>query len=39
MFLLVLGVDQNIIYEYYHKFIEIWHKDLVHEVHEDRWCM
>jgi hypothetical protein len=35
----IFRIDQNIIDEYYDKFIELWHKDRVHEIHEICWCV
>ncbi|GJR87220.1 putative reverse transcriptase domain-containing protein [Tanacetum coccineum] len=32
--MLTLGVDENIIDEHYHKFIQVWFAHTVHEIHE-----
>jgi hypothetical protein len=34
MFLFVFGIDQDIIDENNDKFVELWHENRVHEVHE-----
>jgi hypothetical protein len=33
IFLFILGVDENVIYEHYHELIQILHKHFVHQLH------
>jgi hypothetical protein len=33
MFLVVFGIDQDIIDEDNDKFVELWHENRVHEIH------
>jgi hypothetical protein len=39
MLLFVLGIDQDVIDENHHKFIQFSHEDWVHEVHEVGRCI
>jgi hypothetical protein len=39
MFFFVLGINQDIINKDYHKLVQVRHKDLVHEIHENGWCI
>jgi hypothetical protein len=39
MFLLTLGVDQNVVDVAYDKLIQLFHEYLVHEVHEETRCV
>jgi hypothetical protein len=34
MFLLIVGEYQNIVNEHYHTFVQLFHEDFVHQVHE-----
>jgi hypothetical protein len=37
MFLLILGIYKNIIYEHYYELVEVVHEHTVHQVHEVSW--
>ena len=37
MLLFILRINQDIIYEYYYKFIQEWREYLIHQVHENCW--
>jgi hypothetical protein len=37
MFFLRLGEYEDVVNEYYNKFIQIFHKHLIHEIHEIGW--
>jgi hypothetical protein len=39
MFFFVFRIDQDIIDEYYHKLVQVGHKDLIHEVHGNCRCI
>jgi hypothetical protein len=37
MFVLLFGIDQNIIDEDHYEFVQLRHKYVVHEIHEVGW--
>ena len=39
MFLLTLGIDENVVNEDYDKFVQIGFAHSVQEIHENRWCV
>ena len=39
VFFLCFGVDQNVINEDDYKFVQLWHEEGVHQIHEMSWCI
>jgi hypothetical protein len=39
MFSIILGINQNVIDEYHDELIKIFHKHIVHHIHEVDWCI
>jgi hypothetical protein len=38
MFFFGLGVNQNVVDKYHNKLIQVFHKHLIHEIHEIGWA-
>jgi len=39
MLLLILGVNEDVIYEHHHKLVQIGAENPVDIIHEDRWSI
>jgi hypothetical protein len=39
MFIFILGEYQDVVEEHYHKLVQIFHEDFVHQVHEVGRCI
>jgi hypothetical protein len=37
MFSIIFGINQNFIGEYHNKFVNIFHENLIHYIHEVDW--
>jgi hypothetical protein len=35
----IFGINQNVINKDDYEFVEFWHEDRVHEIHEVCWCI